>query len=315
MGNSFFIPHSLFPQSALMHRFAFISAVIALSRTGAAQTPTVSVAPAEAEPGSIVRFTLSDARADSIVAVRGSMAGEPLRFLASDSGRYHAIGAVPVAASDSVGADVFVVRSSGSVDTLRVSITVPHTVVPTTEPKLDVDTRFTRPLSARTLARIARENERARGVGRRAHDSPPLWTAPFLRPRESRVTSEFGTGRMFNGTVASRHLGVDYAGASGAPVLAANRGVVALVDTFFLAGRIVYVNHGGGVVTGYFHLSKPLVRVGDTVSRGQRIGLVGATGRVTGPHLHWSARYGALAVNPLNLIELDTSWYSGARQP
>ena len=83
---------------------------------------------------------------------------------------------------------------------------------------------------------------------------------------------------------------------------ASNRGVVALVDNFFLAGNVVYIDHGGGVVTGYFHLSRTLVAEGDTVERGQEIGLVGATGRVTGPHLHWSARYGALTVNPIDLL-------------
>ncbi len=91
---------------------------------------------------------------------------------------------------------------------------------------------------------------------------------------------------------------------------AANRGVVALVDRFFLAGNVVYIDHGGGVVTGYFHLTKALVSPGDTVARGQRIGLVGATGRVTGPHLHWSARYGGLTVNPLDLLALG-GWYRG----
>jgi murein DD-endopeptidase MepM/ murein hydrolase activator NlpD len=117
---------------------------------------------------------------------------------------------------------------------------------------------------------------------------------------------------MFNGAVSSRHLGVDFAGKKGAPVRAANRGRVALVDTFFLAGTVVYIDHGGGVVTGYFHLSKPLVATGDTVARGQRIGLVGATGRVTGPHLHWNARYGAVTVNPLDLTKISHSWYSGS---
>lgn len=248
--------------------------------------------------------------ADSIVAIRGSMAGEPLRFLAADSGRYHAIGAVPVEASDSVAAHVIVQRRSGASDTLLIMVPVPHVTPPAEEPRLAVDQRFTRPLDTKTQARVARENARAAAVGRKSHDSPPLWSGAFHRPRESRVTSQFGTGRMFNGTMASRHLGVDYQGASGAPVLAANRGVVALVDTFFLAGRVVYIDHGGGVVTGYFHLTKPLVAKGDTVSRGQRIGLVGATGRVTGPHLHWSARYGALAVNPLDLIDLPVASYS-----
>jgi murein DD-endopeptidase MepM/ murein hydrolase activator NlpD len=168
--------------------------------------------------------------------------------------------------------------------------------------RLRVDTGFTRPLDSATAARVARENARARDVGRRAHETPQLWTKSFLRPRATEITSRFGTGRLFNGAVISRHLGVDFKGDVGDTIRAANRGVVALVDTFFLAGTVVYVDHGAGVVTGYFHLSHPLVAAGDTVARGQRIGLVGQSGRVTGPHLHWAARYGALAVNPLDLL-------------
>jgi hypothetical protein len=294
-----------------------VLAFSAASSVAVAQAPVVTVAPVEAAPGSIVRFTLTDTRIrgreDAIVAIRGTMAGEPLRFLTTDSVKFRAIGGVPVSASDSVRALVIVDRRSGASDSMCVTVAVPHVTV-LEEPKLAVDARFTRPLDAETQARVARENARAQKVGRDAHDTPPLWTEPFLRPRDSRVTSGFGTGRMFNGTMASRHLGVDYAGAPGAPVRASNRGVVALVDTFFLAGRVVYIDHGGGIVTGYFHLTTPLVARGDTVARGQRLGTVGATGRVTGPHLHWSARYGALAVNPLDLIGLDTAEYSGARR-
>lgn len=290
--------------------YAFLVGLSGIAPVAIAQQPSIVVEPAEAVPGSIVRFALAARTEDSVVAVRGTMAGEPLRFLAADSGRFHAIGAVPTEASDSLAASVLLTRASGVVDSLRVTVVVAHVEVPTTEPRLAVSQRFTRPLDAKTQARIARENELARKVGRAAHDSPPRWTADFLKPRDSRITSEFGTGRMFNGTVASRHLGVDYAGAVGAQVRAANRGVVALVDTFFLAGRLVYIDHGGGVVTGYFHLSKPLVAKGDTVKRGQVIGLVGATGRVTGPHLHWTARYGALTVNPADLLKLAATDYS-----
>lgn len=269
----------------------------------------VVATPAEAEPGAIVRLTVSDSGSDRIVAVRGSMAGEPLRFLASDSGRHRAIGAVPVDASDSVRALVISERSSGRVDSVYAVIRVPH-VEPPKEAPLAVSTTFTRPLDAKTRARITRENRLARNVGKRSHDRPPMWTREFRVPRDAPVTSSFGTGRMFNGVVASRHLGVDYKGAVGAPIHAANRGIVALVDTFFLAGRLIYIDHGGGVVTGYFHLTKPLVAKGDTVERGQQIGTVGATGRVTGPHLHWSARFGALTFNPLYLIDLPLDAYS-----
>ncbi len=157
-------------------------------------------------------------------------------------------------------------------------------------------------MDAETQARVDRENAKAREIGRRAHSTPRMWTSPFLRPRQSIVTSRFGSGRMFNGTLSSRHLGVDFRGATGDPIYAANRGVVALVADFFLAGKVVYIDHGAGIVTAYFHISKPLVAAGDTVERGHKIGLVGATGRVTAPHLHWSARYGAQTVNPLDLV-------------
>jgi hypothetical protein len=269
-----------------------------------AQGARLVVAPKRPMPGAIVRLTLSgahDAR-DSVVSIRGTMAGEPLHFLAAH-GVHRAIGAVPVDATSSVSARVIVTRASGRVDTLRAAV-VPPPLPPPSE-QLAVAPRFGQPLDSATEARVARESVRALEVGRRAHESPPSWSAPFLRPRPSAISSRFGTGRTFNGRVTSRHLGVDFRGTVGAPVRAANRGVVALVDTFYLGGRVIYLDHGGGVVTGYLHLSRVLVAAGDTVARGQTIGLVGATGRVTGPHLHWNARYGKLTVNPLDLIALE----------
>lgn len=279
----------------------------------AAQTARLSVAPTSPEPGAIVRLTLTPAsRADSIVSISGTMAGEPLHFIASPARAWHAIGAVPVDAEGSLVASVTLERASGKTETVRTRVTLPK-LPPPVPRTLAVDSSFTRPLDSATAARVARENLRARSVGTRAHDSPPMWTASFLRPRTSIITSEFGSGRLFNGRMTSRHLGVDFRGAVGHPVRAANRGIVALVDNFFLAGNVVYINHGGGVVTAYFHLSKTLVATGDTVVRGQQIGHVGATGRVTGPHLHWAARYGTVTVNPLDLLALDRTWYSAFR--
>lgn len=276
------------------------------------QSARLTATPAAPDPGAIVRLTLAaPSGVDAIVSVRGSLAGEPLHFIRAGSGVWHAIGGVPVDVEGSLVADAVVRRASGKSETTRVRFTLPKIPPPVAQP-LEVDSTFTRPLDSATQARIANENARAREVGRRAHNFAPMWTASFLKPRTSVITSEFGSGRSFNGKVTSRHLGVDFRGAVGEPVRAANRGVVVLVDNFFLAGNVVYINHGGGVVTSYFHLSRPLVAVGDTVKRGQVIGLVGNTGRVTGPHLHWAARYGALTVNPLDLLSLSRSWYSAA---
>ena len=271
-----------------------------------AQQARLTIAPARPLPGAIVKLTVSNLAGarDSAVALTGTMAGEPLHFVLSGS-LYRAIGAVPVDSTSAITARVIVARRSGRADTLSASV-VPPPLPPPAE-QLAVASRFGRPMDSATSARVAREAARAAVVGRRSHDSPPRWTVPFQRPRASAVSSKFGSGRTFNGQVTSRHLGVDFRGALGAPIRAANRGVVALVDTFFLGGRVVYIDHGGGLTTGYLHLSRALVAVGDTVARGQTIGLVGATGRVTGPHLHWTARYGAITVNPLDLLTLGVT--------
>jgi murein DD-endopeptidase MepM/ murein hydrolase activator NlpD len=268
-----------------------------------AQQAHLAVTPTRPAPGALVRLTLSDAAAasDSIIAVAGTMAGEPLHFVGAH-GAWRAIGAVPVDSSGEVVARVIASRTTGRSDTLSASVTPPP--LPPPKEELAVAERFGRPMDSATAARVAQENARALAVGRQSHESPPRWSAPFQRPRASAVSSAFGSGRTFNGQVTSRHLGVDFRGALGAPIRAANAGVVVLVDTFFLGGRVVYIDHGRGLTTGYLHLSRALVEVGDTVARGQVIGLVGATGRVTGPHLHWTARYGALTVNPLDLLTL-----------
>ncbi|CAN5298595.1 hypothetical protein BH23GEM2_BH23GEM2_07040 [soil metagenome] len=282
----------------------------------AGQGGAVMITPATPAPGAVVRVSFDDANrsGDAAVAVRGSMAGEQLHFVYAGNGVWRALGGVPVDATDSVVARLSMERASGVVDTARAIVALPRARAAAPPRRLAVADRFTQPLDSATQARIARENRRATEIGRRAHLTEPMWTAPFLQPRDSRVTSGFGSGRTFNGRATSRHLGVDFSGAVGAPVRAANRGIVALVDTFFLAGRVIYIDHGAGVMTGYFHLSEQIVSAGDTVERGQRIGSVGESGRVTGPHLHWSARYGALAVNPLDLVAAG-GWYGSALTP
>ena len=276
-----------------------------------AQDAKITAQPTQPQPGAIVRLTLSDPmRGDSIVSIRGALADEPLHFRRASGNTWRAIGGIPVDKEGVLFANAVVQRASGKTEITRVRFDLPKLPPPVAQP-LEVDSSFTRPLDAATQARVDRENARARDVGRAAHERAPMWTASFIKPRNSVITSEFGSGRLFNGQLTARHLGVDFRGAMGEPVKAANRGVVVLVENFFLAGNVVYIDHGGGVVTSYFHLSKTLVHVGEVVKRGQVIGLVGNTGRVTGPHLHWAARYGANTVNPLDLIGIG-SWYSAS---
>ena len=193
------------------------------------------------------------------------------------------------------------VARTGRTDTLRVSLPLATPRYP--DERLRVAPKYAT-LDSATQARVDSELARARDVGRRSHLGPRLWRGPFAAPRPGSVRSVFGAGRVFNGEVTSRHYGTDFAGRIGAPVRAAGRGVVALVGNLYLAGHAVYIDHGAGLVTGYFHLSRVDVAQGDTVARGQVIGGVGKSGRVTGPHLHWIARYGAITVDPMSLMKV-----------
>jgi murein DD-endopeptidase MepM/ murein hydrolase activator NlpD len=267
---------------------------------GQDSTPRVrlSAEPAPLTQGT-VRWLVVRLRWDSLLS--GTAAGETIHFERSPTGDYRGIVGVPVDAPDSLVVTLVVTDGDG-VGTIDTAIPVVAANYP--RETLTVAPAFAKPDSA-AAARISRENARARQVSHASRDRPRLWHEPFQLPRATRITSAYGAARVYNGEVRSRHLGTDFAGAVGTPVLAAGRGVVAMVANFYLAGRAVYVDHGQGLVTAYFHLSRADVSVGDTVAAGQRIGAVGKSGRVTGPHLHWVARFGAISVDPMSLLALE----------
>jgi murein DD-endopeptidase MepM/ murein hydrolase activator NlpD len=233
--------------------------------------------------------------------VSGTIADEPLHFAPAGVGRVSALAPVPIDAARALTATIVIADELGT-DTVRARVPVAPGGYPSE--RLTVAPRFTGRPDTALRRRMEDEARRAAAVARAAHDTPRLWSAPFQRPRPGRVTSGFGRARVFNGAVQSRHMGIDFAGAVGAPVRAANRGVVRLVDEFYLGGNVVYIDHGAGLVTAYLHLSETAVAAGDTVERGALIGRVGATGRVTGPHLHFIARYGQYSVDPLTLLQM-----------
>jgi murein DD-endopeptidase MepM/ murein hydrolase activator NlpD len=135
--------------------------------------------------------------------------------------------------------------------------------------------------------RIARDRVRLRSILDGA-SSEWLLDGPFEPPRPFDVTAEFGQERVFNGELQSRHTGLDLRGQVGTPVRASGRGRVVLAEDLYFSGNGVILDHGLGVYSGYFHLSEILVSEGEVVEAGDLIGRAGATGRVTGPHLHWS---------------------------
>jgi murein DD-endopeptidase MepM/ murein hydrolase activator NlpD len=236
------------------------------------------------------------------VYVSGTIEGLPLPFARAAGDRFAALAAVPLGAGDSVTVSLRVEFARGRVRDVERRLPVTRGRFPTE--RLSVDPRFTRPPDSALRVRIAREAELARGVTDRALATPRLWSGAFVPPRRSRVTSVFGIGRVFNGQLRSRHLGTDFNGAVGDPVFAANRGVVTLVGDFYYAGRVLYLNHGAGLITAYLHLSDVVVAAGDTVEAGQLVGRVGQSGRVTGPHLHWAVRVGTSSADGQSLLAL-----------
>ncbi len=185
----------------------------------------------------------------------------------------------------------------GRRDTARVEVTdYPYDVQ---HIRLDDDSRVH--LSPSDLARSRREAARVRQLwarrGARRFElplSPPLAELP--------AGGRFGSRRFFNDQPRSPHSGADFAAAEGTPVLAAADGVVALADDLFFSGKSVFLDHGDGLVTMYFHLSELAVEPGAEVARGQRIGRVGQTGRATGPHLHFGARWRGARIDPAQLL-------------
>jgi murein DD-endopeptidase MepM/ murein hydrolase activator NlpD len=135
----------------------------------------------------------------------------------------------------------------------------------------------------------------------------PLWGGSFIAPVSAAATDSFGTRRMFNGKLASIHKGTDFRAGTGTSVRAGNAGRVVLAQPLYYEGNCVMIDHGFGLMSISMHLSRIDVKPGEAVAKGQEIGLSGATGRVTGPHLHWAIRWQGSMLDPQKLLRMDLS--------
>lgn len=132
----------------------------------------------------------------------------------------------------------------------------------------------------------------------------PLWSGPFHAPVSAPATDSFGTRRTFNGKLASIHKGMDFHAPMGTLVRASNSGTVVLARPLYYEGNCVVLDHGLGFYTLYLHFSRIDVHEGQHVATGTLLGLSGATGRVTGPHLHWAVRWQSAYLDPAKLLRL-----------
>lgn len=167
-------------------------------------------------------------------------------------------------------------------------------------------------LDEKSLARWKAEQEQVKEA--LATDSQmKLWRTAFLEPVNGKRTGIFGSVRIMNGQPRNPHNGEDIGAPLGADVAATNDGIVRLTVDHIFSGKGLYIDHGLGLYSMYFHLSEVLVKDGDLVRAGQVVGKVGATGRATGPHLHWGVKVNGARVNPYALLTLP--FYAGAVMP
>jgi murein DD-endopeptidase MepM/ murein hydrolase activator NlpD len=233
--------------------------------------------------------------------VEGSVGGRPLRFFPHGEGHAALVGFDLDVKPGAVAWEVAAVEAA-RLRTLRGRVTVrarAFGLQRLTLPSGLVD------LDPAVERRAVAEGEAMRALY--ATVTPErLWRGRFIRPvAGTEPGTGFGVRRLINGKPRAPHGGADYAASTGTAVLAANAGRVALVAEYFFPGRLVIVDHGLGLYTLYFHLDAVAVAQGDLVERAQVLGTVGATGRVTGPHLHFGVQVGAARVDPATLLGLD----------
>jgi murein DD-endopeptidase MepM/ murein hydrolase activator NlpD len=287
-----------------IRRFAWmLSLLLALPAvTARGQAFAVTLTPAVVEAGSP---ELIQVEAASATSLDGEWLGRKLEFFRGRDGQaWFALAGVDVeAAAGPSTLKISLRRAGGGADEFSRAVEILPAHYRTGA--LIVAPQFVEP-GPDALKQIAADKllkEKIFGVSA----AQPLWAANFQAPVEAEPTDSFGTRRTFNGKLASIHKGMDFRAASGTPVRAGNSGVVVLARPLYYEGNCVVIDHGLGLYTISMHLSRIDVREGQTVATGERVGLSGATGRVTGPHLHWAVRWQGAYLDPAKLLQIDLS--------
>src|SRR5262245_1033444 len=197
-------------------------------------------------------------------------------------------------------AAVLFTMEDGRVDRREAIIKVVAKKYPTTQ--LKVEDKYVE-LNKADLERANQESKETEGIYATTTNEM-LFDQPFTVPIPGGTGTNFGHRRVFNGQPRAPHAGADLRATTGTPIHATNRGRVVLAKDLFFTGNTVILDHGLGIYSLYAHLSRIDVRLGDTLDNGEVLGLAGATGRVTGPHLHWGLRVQGARVDPFTLVGL-----------
>jgi hypothetical protein len=289
-----FIRH--FPMKLLL------PALLALSLPLSAHAATLKVAPAAPQPGDIVTFSIFPAPGEKITGIGMAAFDTPqVKFFSKSDGTARAFVGLPF---DRPGGKIPVqarVQTSKGTQILSATVNARPRYYPTQ--RITMRNRAT---AAKMNNKTALRAEKA-FVQSKMQDSygAPLWSGPWITPTRGAGTSAYGRRRYVNGKWWGQHNGADVKAPSGAPVLATNSGRVVLSANLpALRGNCIVVDHGCNVFSIYMHLSKRNVSEGQQVGKGQRIGDVGATGFVTGAHLHWEVRVGVEPVDPNRVVAM-----------
>lgn len=268
--------------------------------SGAAEKPSVSWHPSKPRLGDVAWLHVQNVA--EIATVEGSVDGRPLTFFPYAGGHAALLGIDLEMKPGTHAWRVGVVEqgreprsAQGKLVVARRAFSLERLTLPQTMVDLDPETERRAVAESKLLAILYRTITPER-----------LWRGKFTKPVGTPAPGTgFGARRIINGQARSPHGGIDYSAPRGTPVVAANAGRVALVAEFFFPGRLVVLDHGLGLYTLYFHLDTTSVPEGERVERGQTLGSVGATGRATGPHLHFGAQVGTARVDPTTLLGLS----------
>jgi murein DD-endopeptidase MepM/ murein hydrolase activator NlpD len=221
--------------------------------------------------------------------------GRELYFSGCGEGCYVAIGALGL--ENKPGRYEIALKAGGIRETI--ALTVNHAVFPVQNLTLP-ESKVT--LSPEDLRRVEEEDRKLSAIWGKVTER--LWEGGFVLPLKNSLSTVFGVRRTMNGKAKSVHRGIDIRGREGEEVRASNMGRVVLAEELFYGGNTVVLDHGMGIYTIYMHLSRSNVSPGEKVQKGQVIGLVGSSGRVTGPHLHFGIKVNETAANPVSFSKL-----------
>ncbi len=269
-------------------------------RAGADQALQVTVGEAEIFPGQAVLVTATACR--PLASLAGELTDRKVMFFPDESRlRWTALAGVDLAVSAGTHALVYRGRyTDGTPVKGRYDVTVLAKSYP--EERITVDRKFVQ-LSKQDLERVRRERKMLNALYR-VQGSEVFWQGGFGVPVNVEAGSRFGLRRFFNNEPRNPHSGSDLKASGGTPVQSPSAGRTVFAGELFFSGNAVILDHGGGLFTLYAHLQDMTVGEGDLVSKGEVIGHVGATGRVTGPHLHWGAKLNGARVDPFSLVLL-----------